>query len=88
MSHRQAFYAKMAATLCSSGFAEPIGMRIYTAEEKKKKLYIIIMDNADLIFKIEGTALEDSCCVFKEVDLSWHLGTAVQQDGEKCLLHD
>lgn len=46
------------------------------------------MDNADLIFKIEGTALEDSCCVFKEVDLSWHLGTAVQQDGEKCLLHD
>lgn len=52
----------MADTLCSPGFAEPIGVRIYTAEEKKKKKYIIIMDNADLIFKIEGTALEDLCC--------------------------
>lgn len=49
-----------------------------------KKGNVIITVNIDLI--LQSIALEGLCCAFKAVNVSWHLGTVLQEDRDVCFI--
>jgi len=78
---RADIHIEMAEERCSRGCSGPVGLRSYAAWKKGN---VIITVNIDLI--LQSIALEGLCCAFKAVNVSWHLGTVLQEDRDVCFI--